>query len=517
MSMGPNERALLAKDSYENHTVNEEPVIGGIQYKVIATASDPITGYQGTAYQRVDTGEVVIAHRGTEAKLNDIGVDAGMVLTGLNAQIPDAEAFTKRAMEEAKKTESKYGHPLAITVTGHSLGGTLAEYTAYKFHLHGETFNAYGAAGLMHGVPEGGSQVTNFVRATDVVSASSAHFGEVRVLATAQDIDTLSHAHFHEDGTGFWRNTAKAVDGSAHGIANFVPDAQGHSALDPGNAARYRAHHAMVDRFRDDILTARTVVSAAWEVPRAAYDEGRVIGVAAAERLAVTYTVAREATTQGARVVAHAAEQVAQGAQQTARQIGEGMQQTGHAVAHGTEVLGRQAHLATQSINDGLSHVANTLSHPGAWLNHKPTPSAPPALLDHPAHPGHVMFQQGLHGVQQLNAQHGVAPSERDAHFASALAVSAVAQGLTRIDHVVLSDDASHAFAVQGRLHGGIEGLDQKLARVETLSALHTPLTESGAQWPQAVQQAQQLQLDQQLQRQALMQSTPPQAMGRSH
>jgi hypothetical protein len=194
MSIGQNEHSLLAKDSYENHAVNEKPVIGGFQYKVIATTSNPITGYQGTAYQRIETGEVVIAHRGTEKDARDIGTDAGMAFKGLNAQAADAMAFTKTAMEEAKKTASKYGHPIDITVTGHSLGGTLAELTAYEFHLRGDTFNAYGAAGLMHGVPEGGLQVINYVRATDVVSAASTHFGETHILATAQDVDALSRA-----------------------------------------------------------------------------------------------------------------------------------------------------------------------------------------------------------------------------------------------------------------------------------------------------------------------------------
>ncbi|HEX7814135.1 hypothetical protein [Dyella sp.] len=41
------------------------PTIDGIQYKVLAVA-DKKSGYQAVAYQRQNTGEVIIAHRGTE-------------------------------------------------------------------------------------------------------------------------------------------------------------------------------------------------------------------------------------------------------------------------------------------------------------------------------------------------------------------------------------------------------------------------------------------------------------------
>ncbi|SFR90149.1 Lipase (class 3) [Dyella sp. OK004] len=537
MTIGANEHAILSQDSYVDRSKNvgKNPVsIDGVDYQVLDARSNPLTGYQGTVYRRVDTGEVVIAHRGTEKAATDIGTDAGMVLSGLNAQAGDAEAFTKHAIELAQKKADEDGKPLNITVTGHSLGGTLAELTAYKFHLHGETFNAYGAAGLMHGVPEGGSQVVNYVRATDVVSAASKHYGETRVVATAQDIDTLSHAGYRDEGSMLSpRNPIKAVDFGAHGIANFVPDAQGHSALDPENAARYRAHHAMVDRYRDDVLTARTIVSAKWEVPKAAYEAGQAAGHAAAEKLAETYKQVHEAASLGAKVAVHTAEhagqqvkhtaqqaahaadqaydatrdaairgaqaaahtaeqvghRIEQGAKQAASQIGEGVHQAGQAVTHGAQVLGQQAHLAKQAISDGMSNAAHTLSHPGSWFDHKPAAPVAPVSLDHPSHPGHAMFQQGLQGVQQLNARHGIAPTSRDTNFAGALAVAATTQGLTRIDHVVLNDNATRAFAVQGRLQGGIEGIDQKLAHVETMNALNTPLAQSSTQWEQAAQQ----------------------------
>jgi hypothetical protein len=102
----------------------------------------------------------VIAHRGTEFNklsrqpLLDGGTDLGMVRDGYNSQLKDAMAFTDRVKADAKVTESQFGHPIEITTTGHSLGGTLAEITAYRFKLGGESFNAYGAVGLQYGIPE---------------------------------------------------------------------------------------------------------------------------------------------------------------------------------------------------------------------------------------------------------------------------------------------------------------------------------------------------------------------------
>ncbi|PXV59808.1 hypothetical protein SAMN04487785_101221 [Dyella jiangningensis] len=43
-------------------------------------------------------------------------------------------------------------------------------------------------------------------------------------------------------------------------------------------------------------------------------------------------------------------------------------------------------------------------------------------------------------------------------------------------------------FAVQGQL--GIHGLDQRWASVDTMTAIRTPLEQSGTQWSQAAEQA---------------------------
>src|SRR3546814_18021828 len=112
-----------------------------------------------------------------------------MVFGQVNSQAADAIEFTREALREAQKFSiERGGSPPEVTVTGHSLGGTLAQITAHHFDLRGETFNAYGAASLGYRIPEGGDRVRNHVMAADVVSAASPPYGQVRVYAKTRDI-----------------------------------------------------------------------------------------------------------------------------------------------------------------------------------------------------------------------------------------------------------------------------------------------------------------------------------------
>lgn len=148
----------------------------------------------------------------------------------------------------------------AITTTGHSLGGTLAQLTAYELGLRGETFDAYGAAGLIADIPEGGNQVINHVRSTDFVSAASQHHGEVRVYSPQQDIDALLDQGYANDGRRLsdLRNplgVALGIGIEAHYSRNFLPgnNLLGESVISEANAARYAQHQPQVDKYRNDI------------------------------------------------------------------------------------------------------------------------------------------------------------------------------------------------------------------------------------------------------------------------
>ncbi len=53
------------KKGQMEHMVGEKIDLEGVTYKVLEYMAKP-SGYQGAIYQRVDTGEMVVVHRGTE-------------------------------------------------------------------------------------------------------------------------------------------------------------------------------------------------------------------------------------------------------------------------------------------------------------------------------------------------------------------------------------------------------------------------------------------------------------------
>src|SRR3546814_12247281 len=127
-------------------------------------SSDLPSGYQGTIYQLADTDQIVVAHRGTEfdrEPLRDgVFADGGMVFGQVNSQAADAIEFTREALREAQKFSiERGGSPPEVTVTGNSLGGTLAQITATPFHLRGETFTASGPDSLSSRSPAAGDRV----------------------------------------------------------------------------------------------------------------------------------------------------------------------------------------------------------------------------------------------------------------------------------------------------------------------------------------------------------------------
>ncbi|TWQ53366.1 lipase family protein, partial [Xanthomonas vasicola] len=267
MSIPSTQYAGLSDDVYKDRAVGrrapgqEEIVtLEGQRYAVLEHVNNKSTGYQGTIYRREGSGEIVVAHRGTEGAANDILTDATMVTSRTNPQAADALALTKHALGYAKEFGKEEGRTPEVTVTGHSLGGALAQVSAHHYALKGETFNAYGAASLSYRIPEGGNSVINHVMASDPVSAASPHFGQVRMYAKPDEIVTLSDAGYSNSKANFlipdYPLVAAGGSLGAHKLGNFLGE---HSALrDPNARPLAEQNKRMIDEYRSDIDGLRT-------------------------------------------------------------------------------------------------------------------------------------------------------------------------------------------------------------------------------------------------------------------
>ena len=268
MSITSKHYAYLAKHVYEplqpgvrKPGEEEEVTLNGTTYRILEHASNPSNGYQGTIYQKKDSGEIIVAHRGTEPRREpsqDGGTDLAMVFLRETGQAGDAARLTQHALDAAAKM-AKRGQSPTVTVTGHSLGGTLAQITAHRFNLHGETFNAYGAASLQYRIGSGGHAVVNHVVAGDAVSAASSHYGQVRIYATEQDVAVLRQA-----ATAALPATAALLTASDHGIELFLDrDPQGRpkpSLLNPQAERLAREHATSIHTYRDNVHLSRAAL-----------------------------------------------------------------------------------------------------------------------------------------------------------------------------------------------------------------------------------------------------------------
>jgi hypothetical protein len=545
MTLRSTDYAALSQDAYKAPILNQTVPINGVDYKAIAYANDPVTGFQATAYEHVDTDgshEVIFAYRGSEFRrepIQDGATDAGMVLSAMNAQAPDSEAFTKRVMAMSKSEADKNHYPVDFTVTGHSLGGTLAEINAHKFGLHGETFNAYGAAGLAMGIPAGGNQIIDNVRATDVVSAASPHFGQVRIFATPQDIDHLHQAGYTNNASVFSPRDligeVRRDAGDAHAIANFVPDQNGQTIMTASNQALAQSDQGMISRYRHDIGDVRLSIAVATGAEEAvvvvdgaaALEREISKGATTAGQLArQAYDATQEAVVQGAHTAEHVAVSVEHdvskaGAEFGARAVQEmkGAEQAVHGAAiDALDATERAAHYVEREAAKGYGAVVDATSRgiessakgvghvgqPGVRACETQVDAASHGLkprLDQPTHPDHGLYQTSLSAVHRLDTVHGRTPDHLSANLAAGVAVSARTHGLSRVDHVVLSDDGSHAFAVQGDLKSPAKLVANG---VDTAKAVNTPI----AQHTEAMQQ---VQTQQHMQAQRQAQSVTPQ------
>lgn len=280
MTVTTRDYANLADHVYEDRDAGRptdkdaKVSLNGTDYRVVEHVDNPRTGYQGTIYQKLDGGDLIVSHRGTEEIWKDAVIaDGAMVVGRTNPQAEDAIALTRKALEEAQKIGAQPDMSTPeVSVTGHSLGGTLAQVTAHHFDLRGETFNAYGAASLDRGIGPGpNDRVLNHVLATDVVSAASPHYGEVITYAKEKEIDVLHQSGYFENRFSDLLVpdvpiAAAARSFSAHKMSNFMPtdsDGTPHVSVldDPQARGRADEHSRMIADYRGDVMNIRRGVT----------------------------------------------------------------------------------------------------------------------------------------------------------------------------------------------------------------------------------------------------------------
>lgn len=113
-----------------------------------------------------------------------------------------------------------------------------------------------------------------------------------------------------------------------------------------------------------------------------------------------------------------------------------------------------------------------------------------PTRLDDPGHPDNALYLQSRSLIYALDQQNNRTPDQRSDNLAAALAVSARANGLERLDQVALSEDASALWGVQ-RPPGARDHFFDQHCKVDTLQGLNTSMEQSSKQWLQAMKQFQ--------------------------
>lgn len=157
-------------------------------WKLISEYSNNDNGFHGEAYEK--DGKVIVAFRGTEIPSKDLWADIQMARKEIPKQANSALTFYYKVEKYCTTHEINKSN---ITITGHSLGGSLGEFVGPTVKVKTVTFNAYGVKDIatknMILKDENENYVKNYGNVNDVIFYSKMHnhVGKTYVLDNDKD------------------------------------------------------------------------------------------------------------------------------------------------------------------------------------------------------------------------------------------------------------------------------------------------------------------------------------------
>lgn len=108
-------------------------------WEAVQVKNDTSNGYTGAVYINKETKEIILVNRGTEVTdSNDLHSDVQMAVALIPSQLDSSQSL----VDFAKNYAEQNGYDLSIT--GHSLGGSLSELQGLQTGVDVVTFNSFG-------------------------------------------------------------------------------------------------------------------------------------------------------------------------------------------------------------------------------------------------------------------------------------------------------------------------------------------------------------------------------------